>query len=275
MKKKLLIVLFFLFTSFFVNAQDQLVIKAATIPSPDTVWVFRPSNPTQKKTPLLFLLHGWSGSYKQWNSIIDLQQLADNYGFHIVCPDGFYDSWYVNSTFDRKRQFTSFFFDKLYPEIVSNYPVDTSQVFISGLSMGGHGALSLYCERPDLFKSAGSTSGGVDLSVIGTFKNQYGINKILGSFNESKATWAHFSVLTKIERLNGLNKEFIFDCGTEDFFYTANNALRAKCDELKIKATYISQPGNHNREYWKKSIVQHMLFFKELIQSSHNQVKSE
>jgi len=34
-----------------------------------------------------------------------------------------------------------------------------------------------------------------------------------------------------------------------------------KCNTLNLKATFISQPGKHDRNYWKKSIEKHFDFF--------------
>ena len=137
-----------IFASFFASAQDQLVYKSKNLAKPDTTWVFKPQNYTQKdKLPLLFLLHGYSGNYKQWHSIMDAQKYADDYGFIIVCPDGLFSSWYVNSPVKSNMQFESFFFDELYTDIKVKYKVDASNVFISGLSMGGHGALYLFIRR--------------------------------------------------------------------------------------------------------------------------------
>lgn len=48
--------------------------------------------------PVLFLLHGWGGSWRDWESRTDLQALCDRFGFRIVCPDGFTDSWDINKT---------------------------------------------------------------------------------------------------------------------------------------------------------------------------------
>ncbi len=73
------------------TAQDQIVIRSKNLSKPDTVWVFTPSgnaNIAHKNFPVVYLLHGWSGNYKQWNHIIDCQAYADKYQFIIVCPDG-------------------------------------------------------------------------------------------------------------------------------------------------------------------------------------------
>lgn len=243
------------------KAQDQLIYKSKNLPSADTTWVFKPKNYTQTdKLPLIFLLHGYSGNYKQWNNIMDAQKYADQYGFIIVCPDGLFSSWYLNSPAKKDWQFESFFFDELYPDIQKKYKVDPQNVFISGLSMGGHGALHLFIQKPELFSGAGSTSGGIKLS---DGFGKFGLGDLLGNPPATDEAWKKYSVIENIGKLKGNTKPIIFDCGANDFFYQSNNELKQKCDSLKLNATYISQPGAHNKAYWAKSIRQQFEFFKD------------
>ena len=260
---KLFLITLFLFLGGSLLAQDQLIYKSKNLPKPDTTWVFKPKNYNEiQKLPIIFLLHGYGGNYKQWNNIMDAQKYADEYGFIIVCPDGLFDSWYLNSPAKKEWQYESFFFDELYTDIISKYKIDDKYIFISGLSMGGHGALHLFIKRPELFTSAGSTSGGVKLR---DFSAKYGLSALLGNPGKDDKIWDEYSVVPNIYKLKGNNKPFIFDCGSEDFFYAYNNELKQKADEFKLNATYISQPGAHNRAYWTQSIKQQFAFFKNQI----------
>lgn len=257
---KVWLIVFLVGIAFFGKAQEQIVYQSKNLYKSDTVWVFKPKNYNEKqKPPLIYLLHGYSGNYKQWHGIMDAQKYADEYGFIIVCPDGLFNSWYINSPAKKDWQYESFFFDELFPDIIKRYKPDTSKIFISGLSMGGHGALSLFIKHPELFASAGSTSGGVKLR---DFSAKYGLSDLLGNPSKEDEIWDNYSVTPNIHKLQNINKPFIFDCGSGDFFYTYNNELKQRCDELKLKATYISQPGTHNKAYWAKSIKQQFEFFK-------------
>lgn len=243
--------------------QKQLVFQSVNLPKPDTTWVFTPKKFNKNdKLPAIILLHGWSANYKQWHTIMDAQKYADEYGYILICPDGLFDSWYLNSPAKPKSQYESFFFDELMPKIKSDFPIDTNNVFITGLSMGGHGALWLFLKHPEMFKSAGSTSGGINLvDAYGRF----GASTLLGDPPKDDEIWNKYSVIGNIDKLAGTKKEFIFDCGAGDFFYQSNNKLKQKCDSLKIQATYISQPGVHNAAYWKKSIKQQFEYFKKQV----------
>ena len=267
MKKLVLSILFLYLLNFNVSARDQLVLQSDNINKLDTVWTFTPSNYDENSIqdyPIIFLLHGWSGNYMQWNDIMDCQSYADKFGFIIVCPDGLYNSWYINSPAIEGSQYASFFFNELVPEIFKKYRINDNKVFITGLSMGGHGSLYLFSKKPELFKSAGSISGVVDLSFC---PDDYEIRNYLGLKNDEKdqKKLDEFSVIGNIEKIAEAKKKIIFSCGTEDPFYKLNNELRKKCDELKIKATYISDPGGHNYDYWNTAIKYHFHFFSQMI----------
>ncbi|MGY3054634.1 putative tributyrin esterase [Pedobacter sp. UYEF25] len=246
------------------SAQKQLIFNSKNLPRTDTVWVFMPHKiPKNKVLPTVVLLHGYSGNYKQWDGIMDAQKYADDFGYILVCPDGLFSSWYINSPAKKNSQYESFFFEELLPKIKTDFPVDTANVFITGLSMGGHGALYLFLKHQELFRSAGSTSGGVDLTdPIG----QFGVPDLLGKPSKDSDIWLKYSVIGNIDKLQGSKKQIIFDCGNSDFFYHANNNLKKKCDSLKINATYTTQPGTHNTDYWRKSIKQQFAFFKRIVE---------
>jgi putative tributyrin esterase len=265
--KKLLFTVLLLWCGNSLLAQDQLVLNSEKLSRPDTVWVFKPAAYNTKRIwPVVYMLHGYSGSYKQWNSIIGAQKYADEYGCIIVCPDGLFNSWYFNSPVNPKSQYQDFFFNELFPAIRSAYKEDPNNIFITGLSMGGHGALFLFSQKPELFRAAGSTSGVTDLSSS-TVK--YGLASLLGNPPDSSRVWKDFSVVGNLDRIKASGKPILFDCGTEDAFYKVNNELRDKCDELKINATYIAQPGAHNRAYWAKSARQHFNFFKSVMDATN------
>lgn len=258
--KLLLCILFFNLT---LNAQEQLVLESKFITQLDTIWVFQPENNSEANDlPLVYLLHGWSGNYKQWNNIINCQEYADKYNCIIVCPDGLYDSWYIDSPVLKHSQYKSFFFNDVHPEILEHYSIDEQHVFITGLSMGGHGALYLFSQQPELFKSAGSISGVLDLLKV---SKGLGVEKLLGidTSERDKNIFTPYSVVENLQAIKQSGKPIIFSCGVDDKYYGVNNRFRRVCDSLAIDATYIAEPGNHDAAYWEKAIACHFLFFKQ------------
>lgn len=245
-------------------AQDQCVITSVYLAKPDSIVVYKPDAlDANRQYPVLYLLHGYSGNYKQWSKIIDLQQYANQFGWFIVCPDGQYESWYIDSKVNAKSQYASFFFNDLFPYIQKNYPINNKNVFISGLSMGGHGALYLFSQHPEMFMAVGSTSGVVDLTQIGFLDSS--LEKVLGSKSANRSKWESSSALNLAENWT-IKKPLIVDCGMQDALYNSNLIFKTKLEKLQIPLTFISQPGAHNRAYWAKSIDYHFLFFNKILQ---------
>lgn len=51
--------------------------------------------------PVVYLLHGATGNYKDWVSVVPaIKDYADQYQLMIVCPDGGFTSWYFDSPVD-------------------------------------------------------------------------------------------------------------------------------------------------------------------------------
>lgn len=262
MKKLLTLITFILFIAP-LQAQNMMVLSSNYMPAADTVLIYTPSDYSPAAAyPAVFMLHGWDGNYRQWDIVTGgLQAYADKYKFIIVCPDGLKDCWYTDSPVNKQLQFEKFFFNKLAPEVFGKYKIDKSKVFITGLSMGGHGAMTLFFKHPSFFRSAGSTSGILDITA---FPGKWSMEKVYGSFEANPDYWRKGSAVFLLMSSKNANKEIIFDCGTEDFAYQVNKQFYDKCLSYKTKATFISRPGAHTRNYWALSIDDHFRFFSRL-----------
>ena len=114
----------------------------------------------------------------------ELKDIADRDGLIFVCPDG-KNSWYWDSPKDPSYRYETFVSSELVKYIDSEYSTvkDRSGRAITGLSMGGHGAMWLSFRHKDVFGAAGSTSGGVD---IRPFPNNWEMNKLLGNESDNQ-----------------------------------------------------------------------------------------
>jgi len=262
--KKLLFVLILIFGFIYVLVNNFTTAHETSTGYFNNYLVFEPDiYDSTNEYPLLFMLHGYSGDYKQWSEIVDLQNYANQCKFIIVCPDGHYDSWYVDSPILKESQFETYFFNTLVPDIFNKYNIDTTNVFITGLSMGGHGAINLFLDHPGFFKSAGSTSGILDILP---FPDKWGIKNVLGDQKNNFENWIKHSAIYNLDKITDLNKSIIVDCGTEDFAFDVNKRFRDSCTVHGIDLTFIQSHGNHSREYWAKSIIKHFEFFRRIVE---------
>lgn len=249
-------------------AQDEIIIPSPeNLGTNDTVWILKPSNyDASKKYPVVYLMHGHGGSYKDYFQNKKFQDIADLYDFILVAPDGFKDCWYIDAPQKGEKQFETFFVQELLPTVEKNYSIDTDNRFITGISMGGHGAMWLFLHHPNLFKSAGSCSGVLELRYSGNVKGS--LSRLLGDFADGgNINFRDFSCINHLENIVGKDKYIYFDCGTEDHLYAAAKLFRDRCDILGIKAYSVFSPGKHNGEYFDRAFKEHFEFFSKQIKN--------
>lgn len=226
--------------------------------------VITPATYSQRDAfPVVYLLHGYSGDYTDWVSKApSIKDFADRHGLIIVCPDGGYGSWYWDSPVDSSFRYETFVSDELVTWVDSQYKTIANRGgrAITGLSMGGHGALYLAMRHTDVYGAAGSTAGGVD---IRPFPLNWEMAERLGSYADHPGRWDSHTVINLVHRLTPNALSLIIDCGISDFFYGVNEQLHRKLLDRNIPHTYITGPGAHNWEYWQHSVAYQLLYFSE------------
>ena len=257
-------IILFIFQNYFAGTVDTIIIRSNAMQKDIKCVVIKPDSYKKKKNtyPVVYLLHGHSGSYNNWiKRVPELSKHADTYQLLIVCPDGEYNSWYIDSPVDSAMKFETYVgkevpaaIDKLYRTIP-----DRKARAITGLSMGGHGGLFIGLRNSEIFGACGSLSGGVDLRP---FPKSWELRRLLGDTLTHVDNWKNYSVINVIDQYKGDSSKIIFDCGTEDFFYDVNKALHEKMLQLKIQHDYIERPGKHDWNYWRNAVKYQLLFFK-------------
>ena len=238
-----------------------VIVSSESMKKDVPVRVVIPANYEEGESfPVVYLLHGYSDDHRTWTERTDVENLADLYSILIVTPDGGYDSWYFDSEFSEDYKYETFLSSELVTYIDSNFKTikDRKGRAITGLSMGGHGALHSAIKHQDVFGSAGSMSGGVD---IRPFPDNWNIAARLGSYQEHPENWEKHTVINLTHLLTPGSLNIIFDCGTGDFFYEVNCNLHEKLMEEGIPHDFYTRPGYHNWSYWNNSIKYQMLFF--------------
>ncbi len=240
---------------------DTVLTRSASMQKDIKAVVIKPdSYTTGKQFPVVYLLHGYGGNYSSWiEKIPGIKEDADRYNILIVCPDGGFGSWYWDSPIDPSYRYETYISKELVGWVDKNYKTlpNASGRAITGLSMGGHGALYLALRHPDIFGAGGSMSGGVD---IRPFPNNWEMAKRLGTYAENKAVWEEKTVINLLHLAHAGKPAMIIDCGTGDFFYEVNERLHKELLYRNLPHEYITRPGVHNWEYWKLA-VQHQLLY--------------
>jgi S-formylglutathione hydrolase FrmB len=263
--KKAICTLFLMFVFFSAKAakSDTIQVFSPSMNKSIKTCVITPDDykKSNKKFPVVYLLHGYSGNYGSWaKDFKDLARQVDQYGFIVIGVDGNFSSWYFDSPIDPTFKYETYVIKELIPFVDKNYKTIASREgrAISGLSMGGHGALYLSFRHQDVFGAAGSMSGGVD---IRPFPENWDIKKRLGTLTEFPENWEKNTVTNMLELVKDNKLKMIIDCGVDDFFMDVNRELHNKMLTLKINHDYIERPGKHNIEYWENSLKFQLLFF--------------
>lgn len=243
---------------------DTLAVYSEGMKKNVPVVVITPDKPVEA-CPTVYLLHGHGGNAKAWITIKpELKEIADREGMIFVCPDG-NNSWYWDSPVNPAYRYETFVSKELIQYIDTHYPTraDRTGRAITGLSMGGHGAMWLALRHKDMFGAVASMSGGLD---IRPFPNNWGMALLLGAEGENQSVWDEHTAINQISRLKNGDLAILFDCGYDDFFFEVNNDFHKKLLKYKIQHDFIVRPGAHNADYWKNSIDYQLLFFKKFFE---------
>ncbi|MFZ1236216.1 MAG: alpha/beta hydrolase family protein [Prevotella sp.] len=217
--------------------------------------------------PVVYMLHGAYSNCKKWLEIKPtLPDMADAKGMIFVTPDAL-NSWYFDSPVDSAFRYETFVTKELVTYVDSAYPTIASRTAraITGLSMGGHGALYLAMRHKNLFGACGSMSGGVD---IRPFPQNWNLPDVLGEMAQNKKNWDDNTVMNQIGRIHNGDLSIIIDCGESDFFLEVNKELHQRLLGRGIDHDFITRPGAHDNKYWGNSIDYQLLFFEKYFRNT-------
>ena len=232
------------------------------------------SHPAQRY-PVLYSLHGL-GSNSQTliesgglDLIEDLWQQKRIGEYLIVTPDAG-RSFYVNSP-DGRVRYEDFFIREFIPYIETHYRIrrERRERGISGVSMGGYGALRFAFLYPNLFGSVSAHSAALiekapRLNISGA--QGMGISRVLGSGFGSPFDpkfWDRenpFTIVRNAPRPSGL--QIYFDCGTDDS-YGFNRGAQAFHELLAsrgIPHEFHLYPGSHDWGYFAEHLTSSLEF---------------
>lgn len=225
--------------------------------------IFKPftERNSQLKFPVLYLLHGHSSDYAGWNYIeTQLKNWADVHKIIIVCPDGDYSSWYVNSPVKRNSKFETYIAKEIVAYVDAHYSSlkDKRYRGITGVSMGGHGAVFLALKHPDIYGIAGSISGALDILP---FPMEWNLQDVFGPLKGNENVWKKYSCLYLIDSHCRPDLKLRIDCGSDDFFLQANRQFQNKLKYLNLPYEYSEESGGHDIPYWIKAIERQLYYF--------------
>ncbi|WP_176059343.1 alpha/beta hydrolase family protein [Paraburkholderia sp. BCC1876] len=210
--------------------------------------------------PVVYLLHGSGGDYTDWTSNSHIGKLADRYHVILVMPDGGHESWYIDSPVDPRSRYETYVGTEVVGYIDAHFrTIATRQArAITGLSMGGFGALHIALDRPDEFGAAGSISGAVDPRGC---EDEPGIDDVFGDPTRHADFWNNEAIVANARTFGNAHIALTIDCGVNDSLVQSNRMLHARLVELGVPHDYAERPGGHTWTYWANAVQYQVLFF--------------
>ena len=282
---------FFLVVTLFSNAVlaqeskvfDSLTFRSSILNKEKAFALYLPKGyeSSQRRYPVLYLLHGGTGNQNDWIQKGELQRIADkaieegkSAPMIIVMPDA--EMTYYMNNVDGKYQFEDFFVQELIPYIEKEYRCRTGKQYraISGLSMGGYGSLLYAIHHPELFSACAAMSPGIrtDEQINDMphkdYLRRYG--SAMGELKEGEPRitdfWKQNSILYLVKQMKEEQKKlvrFYIDIGDDDFLYEASSLLHISMRDLNIPHEYRVRNGSHDWEYWRRGLPDVLTFVSE------------
>jgi S-formylglutathione hydrolase FrmB len=227
--------------------------------------------------PVLYFLHGLGQSEKSlfetggWTLIDDLQEELKIGEFLIVAPEG-KSSFYINSA-DGKFRYSDFFIRELMPRVETKYRIRRSRAYrgITGVSMGGYGALRFAFAYPQLFGSVSAQSAALITESPGELNradtSELPMTRVISAVFGKPIDVDHWRqndvfLLAKKNRAGLQGQAIYFNCGNRDEynFEAGAKTLDAQLTAEHIKHEFHLYPGDHSFDYFLEHIGETLEF---------------
>jgi len=234
-----------------------------------------------KHFPILYYLHGLGDNEQffvhsgAWNLVEDLREKNELKSFLIATPNGG-AGFYINAK-DGKNRYEDFLLQEFFPFIEERYRAAPGRAnrAISGVSMGGYGALHLAFRHPQLFGAVSAHSAALIEKLpgfLGTSPSSSPRARVLGGVfgnPPDPAFWDQHSPLVLARTANLAGLKIYFDCGDNDDygFYSGAAALDKTLTARRIPHEFHLYPGRHDPAYFAEHLPASLQFHSRLFPS--------
>jgi S-formylglutathione hydrolase FrmB len=223
---------------------------------------------TGQKLPVVYLLHGGGGGFRDWTNDSDVARFAES-GLVLVMPEGG-SSYYTNAVDPPQDRYEDYILRDLIADVESRFPVaiGRSNRAIVGVSMGGFGAVKLALRHPELFIFAAGLSSAIDVPrrafSIKRLQQSRHYNSIFGPTGSQ--TRRENDPFALVRTANPEAAPYFFlTCGEQEGLLPANREFAALLAARHFRHEFHTVPGSHDWNQWNawlpslfRSLAEHM-----------------
>jgi S-formylglutathione hydrolase FrmB len=213
-----------------------------------------------KPYKLLYVLHGAWAEPADYLKKTKIAEYSERHNLILVLPSSHLhqgnkkvvNSWYINSTLHQQMQWQNAL-RELDSTLKQKYKVQQKSG-ITGLSMGGYGAMYSAIHQPDLFNTVSTLSAVFQLP-----------EKPIEDQNwlfQHEAKNPVYDLIQQVSLLKNKPLRFLISCGTDDKFYkdgqNTNMFDTMKKTGLNVMADF--KEGKHSWTYWDSILPAHLKF---------------
>lgn len=234
---------------------------------------FPPSPSPSHRFPVLYWLSGLTCTDENFITKSGAQRVASSEGVALIAPDtsprglsieGEADSWdfgvgagfYLNATEEKWKNW------RMYDYVVKELPqllndnfsqLDTSRASISGHSMGGHGALTIYLKNLDKYKSVSAFA-----PIVNPINCPWGQKAFSNYLGGNKTDWEEYDATSLIKKFNDVSGTILIDQGEDDKFLHDQlmpHKFEEACQNAKVPLLLRLQPGYDHSYFFISTFI--------------------
>ncbi|XP_068341314.1 S-formylglutathione hydrolase-like [Pyrus communis] len=234
---------------------------------------FPPSPSPSHRFPVLYWLSGLTCTDENFITKSGAQRVASSEGVALIAPDtsprglsieGEADSWdfgvgagfYLNATEEKWKNW------RMYDYVVKELPqllnenfsqLDTSRASISGHSMGGHGALTIYLKNLDKYKSVSAFA-----PIVNPANCPWGQKAFSNYLGGNKTDWEEYDATSLVKKFKDVSATILIDQGEDDKFLHDQlmpHKFEDACRSVEVPLLLRLQPGYDHSYYFIATFI--------------------
>jgi len=213
--------------------------------------------PPGQRLPVVYLLHGGNGGYRDWSNDSEVAQYAAR-GLILVMVEGAF-SYYMNAAGKPEDKYEDYLVNDLISDVETRFPAARGREnrAIVGISMGGFAAIKLAFSRPELFVFVSAFSPSIDILhrrfSVKRIGEWWRIRSIFGpSGSETRESRDPFHLVQSADP--AVTPYIYLTAGEQEPLLEPNRRFAARLLERHFAFEFHTKPGGHDWGEWNSQI---------------------